>query len=266
MGTGIIVPSLLSITTSAAETLVFGQQNPNAQVNLQSSGPWTPPQFSQPALTVLTVPATTSSTSGQASSSSTSYVFDAVFRVLHRRTVHKTSHPVLTGANISDHVYIEPSRVTLEVGMSDAMSSFANGIWVGASTKSISAWQILKNLQINKTLLTLTTRLDTYSNMVIMECNAPDENKTKFALRATIVLEELLSASVASTTTSSARPHSSGATPGGTLNSTAPNSSQLQNNTIPSTLYPGVTTYPTIPGAGNVSSNSLSQQSGSGVP
>ncbi len=260
MATGIILPSLLSIATSTSEALIFGQ-NRNAQVQIQSNGPWTPPQYSQPALTILTVPATQNSSSGQAQSSQVTYVFDAVFRVLHHRTAHKTSHPVLTGANISDHVYIDPSKVTLEIGMSDAMSSFAQGVWVGASTKSISAWQILKSLQINKTLITLTTRLDTYSNMVIIDASSPDENKTKHALRATFILEELLSASVVSTPSSSARPQTTGSTPTGTVQSTLPNSSQTQQNVIPSPLYPNVQTYPQVPGAGNVSSNSLSQAS-----
>lgn len=258
MASGIILPSLLSIAASTSETLIFGQNHDN-NVQVPSNESWLPPQYSQPALTVLSVPASQNSNSGQLQNTQLIYVFDAVFRILHRRTAHKTSHPVLTGANISDHVYIDPSRVTLEIGMSDAMSSFTSGVWVGSSTKSISAWQILKSLQINKTLVTLTTRLDTYSNMVIIDASSPDENRTKHALRATFILEELLSASVVSVTSASARPQTSATTPAGTIQSTPPNPSQIQQNVIPSPLYPGVKTYPQVPGAGSVSSNSLSQ-------
>lgn len=261
MAAGIIVPSLFSLATSTSETLIFGRKK-NTGVTLATNGPWTPPQYSQPSLTILTVPASSSSSTGQPASSSVSYVFDAVFRVLHKRTIKKTSHPVLTGANISDHAYVEPSRVTLEIGMSDAMASFSNGIWVGASTKSISAWQILKGLANNFTLMTLTTRLDTYQRMMIIDLGSPDENKTKHGLRSTIVLEELLSASVISTPASSARPQTTNATPGGTIQSSSPNLSQTEQYSIPSPLYPNVPTYPTVPGAGDVSSNSLSQVSG----
>lgn len=260
MSTGIILPSLFSIATSTSEALIFGSNPSNSAKNqiglISYDGAWTPPQYSQPALTVLTVNVPNSS-NGQ--SNQASYVFDAVFKISHRRTSHKTSHPVLTGANISDHVYILPSRVTLDIGMSDAMSSFENGVWVGSSTKSISAWQILKNLQISKSLVTLTTRLDTYSNMVIIDSSSPDENKTKHGLRATFVLEELLSASVLSIASQSARPQTSNSTQAGTVQSVSPNSSQVEQNVIPSPLYPSVNTYPQVPGAGRVSSNSLSQ-------
>src|SRR6185312_1167524 len=132
---------------------------------------------------------------------------------------------------------------------------------VGSSTKSISAWQILKNLQISKTLVTLTTRLDTYSNMVIIDSSSPDENRTKHGLKASFVLEELLSASVLSTASQSARPQTSSSTQSGTIQSVSPNSSQIEQNVIPSPLYPSVKTYPQVPGAGRVSSNSLSQLS-----
>lgn len=259
MSTGIILPSLFSIATSTSEALIFGSNPKNSAKNqiklISSEGAWTPPQYSQPALTVLTVNVPNSA----GLNSQISYVFDAVFKVQHRRTAHKTSHPVLTGANISDHVYILPSRVTLDIGMSDAMSSFADGVWVGSSTKSISAWQILKNLQVTKTLVTLTTRLDTYSNMVIVDVSSPDENRTKHGLRSVIVFEELLSASVLSVASQSARPQSSNSTQGGTVQSVAPNSSQVDQHVIPSPLYPNVESYSQIPGAGEISSNSLSQ-------
>ena len=233
--------------------------NKEAIVGAVTYGPWTPPQYSQPALTVLSVPATTSTTSGQPITTISVYVFDAVFKLTHSRTYKKTQHPVLTGASITDHVYAEPARVVLEIGMSDAMASFTNGVWVGASTKSISAWQILKQLGLAKTLFTLSTRLDTYNNMVIVSAVAPDDNKTKHALIATIVLEEIIAASVSSTPNASARPQTSGSTQSGVVQSVPPNQQQVQQNVIPSTLWPNTQTYPNVLGAGSVSSNNLGQ-------
>lgn len=258
MGSGIILPSLLSLSTSISRPLLFGSGGQN-EVQVDSSGPWTPPQYAKPALTVLSVPATTDSSTGQIASTQVDYVFDAVFRIVHNRRLRKTSHPVLTGANISDHAYIEAARVTIEIGMSDCMASFKDGIWVGASTKSISAFLILKGFQINKTLLNMSTRLDTYINMMVLDVTAIEDNKTKTALRASITLEELLSASVVSVPSASARPQTTNSTSNGVVQSNAPNASQVQQNVIPSTLYPTAPTYPNVPGAGNVSSNSLSQ-------
>lgn len=253
---GQLFAAMGTIRAISSETRSLKQ---SSAVSLAVNGPWTPPQYSEPALTVLTVPSQTSTTSGLPSTTLTVYVFDAVFRLNHSRTYRKTQHPVLTGAAISDHIYAEPARVTLEIGMSDAMSSFTSGVWVGASTKSISAWQILKQLGSAKTLFTLTTRLDTYYNMAIVSAISPDDNKTKHALRASLVLEEIIAGSVSSTVASSAVPQVSDNTPNGVVQPSAPSAQQLQQNAIPSTLWPGTVLYPNVPGAGNVSSNSLSQ-------
>lgn len=258
---------LLSAAVSEVSYVVASLTPPKTVSAGATMGPWTPPQWGQPALTILTVPgnqvsAPITGTNGTASavyqgSAPISYVFDAVLRLMHNRRLKKTQHPVLTGANIADHAYIEPARVTLEIGMSDAMASYQAGMWVGASTKSISAWQVIKGLQTNKTLVTLTTRLDTYYNMLIVEATSPDDHKTLHGLRGTIVLEEIIAGSVASQASASARPQTTGNTSSGTIQGATPNASQVQQNVMPSTLYPDSPAYPSVPGAGNVSSNSL---------
>lgn len=253
MGTGILLPSLFSIASSTSSSILLSNANSPGTVSVQG-GPWTPPQYAKPALTVITVPATT--TAGPVN-----YVFDAVFRLMHRRSVHKTQHPVLTGANISDHFFVEPARLVLEIGMSDVMSSYKSDMWVGASTKSISAWQILKGLALNGTLVTVTTRLDTYINMQVLDIGSPDDNKTLHGLRATITLEELLSASVSSVSTSSSRSQTTSDSSNSVVSGTGVNPSQEAQNVIPSDQYPDVVTYPQISGAGDVSSNNLGQVS-----
>lgn len=258
MGAGIFLPVNL-LSESSSITTVIRSDSSSPVVNAPNSSTWVPPQYSKPALTVITVPGTASTTSGQPATSPILYVFDAVFKIVHTRSLVKTQHPVLTGANISDHAYIQPARVSLEIGMSDSMASYNAGVWVGASTKSISAWQILKQLQANKTLLTVTTRLDTYYNMLIETLSAPDDNKTLHSLKATVVLNEIIAASVNSTPSVSAVPQVSGSTSVGTIQSTTPNAAQVQQNVIPSTLWPNTTDYFNVPGAGNVSSNSLGQ-------
>jgi hypothetical protein len=259
---GILLPTVLSLAASASEIAIFGGNQPN----FISLGPWTPPQYGLPAVTVLTIPAQASNTTGQPASTEINYVFDAVFRILHKRSVRKTSHPVLTGANISDHSYIVAAQVTFEIGMSDCMASYQDGVWVGASTKSISAWQIIKSILQNKTLLTLTTRLDTYQNMLIMDAIAPDDNKTSHALRATIIMEELLSASVVSIASQSAIPQTTGNTPNGVTQATTPNPTQVsqfqvipgQTDAATGPVVPGML-YTAVPGSGDYSSNSIYQ-------
>ena len=258
MASGFLVPSL-SLGASLSEAIVFGQANNSIKPD-PAALTWTPPQFGKTAQTILSViypPFTVSSKQG--SPVQIDYVFDAVFKLNHKRILRKTEHPVLSGVNISDHAYLLPTRVTLEIGMSDAMASYSDNMWTGASTKSISAWQIIKNFQLNRSLITLTTRLDSYSNMLVMDAHAPDDHRTNHGLRATVILEELISASVVSIQPSSARPQTTSVTSGGIVQSQNPSSSQLLQYALPSPQYPGVLTYPTVPGAGNVSSNILGQ-------
>lgn len=258
MASGIILPSLLTLAASTSEALIFSSDPANdLQQTIGIPGPWTPPQYARPALTIIQVPGTTSDTSGQPDSAPINYVFDAVFRINHHRSIHKTSHPVLTGANLTDHAYIKPSRVSLEIGMSDVQSSYQEGIWTGAATKSISAWQILKDLINIRGPVVLITRLDTYPNMIITDIISPDDNKTQHGLKATIVLEELIIATVTSTVSVSSRPQTTDSTQGGVVQGLSPNNSQVQQFKLPSPLYPNVPTFPTVPGAGSVSSNSL---------
>jgi hypothetical protein len=255
MATGIILPSLGTIAYSASSALIVASQEVDTSISAPSLGPWTPPQWSQPALTMITVPPTVDPSTYEPGTpvavQGTNYVFDAVIRASHRRRIHKTQHPVLTGANISDHAYIEPASLTLEIGMSDAMAAFASsGQWTGPATKSVNAWQILKALAQSRTLLTVTTRLDTYYNMLLEDNFAADEAKTLHGLRATLIFGELIAASVSSQSDVSARPQTSDNNPAGVVQGTAGDPSVISQHTISDGT--------SVSGAGKISSNSLS--------
>ena len=113
----------------------------------------------------------------------TIYVFDAVIRTEHQRRIEKTQHPIQTGANVADHAIIEPARVVLEIGMSDAMDSYTPGQWTGDSSKSVNAYQTLVSLRMPQPL-TVTTRLNVYTNMILTSVSAPDTVETKFGLKS----------------------------------------------------------------------------------
>jgi len=134
------------------------------------------------------------------------------------------------------------------------MSVLANNTWTGFSTLSLSVWQTLKQLMLNRTPLTLTTRLDTYYNMVILDVDAPDDVHTLYGLRATVTLEEIVAGSVASVAPVSSRGQTTGSTSVGTVQGAPISATQQQQNVIPSSLYPGVSSNPQVPGAGTVSS------------
>ena len=146
------------------------------------------------------------------------YVFDAVLRTNHATEIKATSHPIQSGANIVDHSYIEPEKLLLEIGMSDAMASFTPGQWKQYSTKSISAYKKLKELQYLRLPLTVKTRLNTYNNMIIVRMDSPEDSRTANGLRCTIYLQQIMVAQVSTTTVKvSKRGQTTKSTPKGTV-------------------------------------------------
>ena len=118
------------------------------------------------------------------------YLFDAVFSAAHELSLSVTDHPVQSGAAVADHAYLQPETVTLSVGMSDAMT--AAGTLAGESgERSVSAYQKLLELARARRPLTLVTRLETYSNMLIQTVSAEETADSMNALRAEITLKRL---------------------------------------------------------------------------
>ncbi len=243
------------------------------------TGPYTPPQWGRGATISITVPpqpgtsvpisAATLDTqtvaqlsAGGASTDSalsqgvyTVYVFDAVMELEHEQTLEVTNHPVQTGADINSHAYLMPARLGLIVGMSDVMAAFqgtnAQGIkaspFTGGVTKSVSAYRTVLSLQAQRALLTVTTRLRTYDNMIIAAVSPREDFRTVTGLRMRVDLRQILtgSASTAPLTGRADATQSSGL--GQVQPQTVPSSTQNQFG-LPSTptSSPESFTAPTI--------------------
>lgn len=144
------------------------------------------------------------------------FFFDAIIREEHTSTLKMTEHPVQTGANIVDHAYMEPAQLTIEIGMSDAMESIIKDQFKGRYTKSVSAYQVLLDLQKARLPLQVQTRLTLYKNMLIESIDAPDDYKTQFGLRCTVTMKEIFVVEVTKTTVS-ARSQTTGSTSKGAV-------------------------------------------------
>lgn len=123
--------------------------------------------------------------------------FDAVFRLDHRAEVVVTEHPVQSGAKIADHAYVEPLSLSMEIGMSDAVSG-------GAAGRSQTAFQLFLDLLKRREPLRIVTRLNCYDNMIVTSLSAPDDKSTMNALRAVVTLKEVITARTQAVTLSSA--------------------------------------------------------------
>ena len=121
-----------------------------------------------------------------------------------------------SGGSLIDHAYLLPSELTMEIGMSDAMDSYTPGQWSGNSTsKSVNAYQTLLYLQQLRVPLLVTTRLNTYSNMLIRRIRALDNSQNFRGLRASVTFQQIIAGIVASVA-QSARPQTTDATNPGT--------------------------------------------------
>lgn len=151
------------------------------------------------------------------------YFFDAVLKVDHESKLTITSHPVETGANIADHAYLEPESISIDIGMSDTCASYINGQFEQKYTRSVSAFDTLKQLQKDRVPLSVHTRLKTYQNMLIENIIVPDDYTSLFALKATVTLTEIITVNTNTVyvdNVSSKRPQTTGKTNKGTVQPT----------------------------------------------
>jgi hypothetical protein len=268
---------------SGIATVALGYTSPNAQdlITYRPSN-WSNP-FWQPAVMVI-VPAgapqyssTSVANDGQVvdgvlsvthSESSTStpaqtYVWDGYPRVEHEFQSVATQYPVQYGASGTDGAFNVPRRLVVELVSSDALQSyipnqFSQGLASGSDpylmftqSKSVNAYQTLRGLWEQNLLLTVVTRLDSYSNMMIVGGKAIDDNSTQNGLRCIVQFQEIIAGQIAQTSTASSRDDTvSPATYGQQQVSSPSAAAQSQYTATPSASS-------TLPGAGTLTSNPI---------
>lgn len=214
------------INTSVISNIKISILNPRSPIvnpGRTSSNPYRPAQWSKGTQDIEQLIYMRANILDDASATdyapATAYFFDAIIRMEHTSSLRITEHPVQTGANISDHAYLLPAHLVLEIGMSDAMDTFIKGQFSDNPSKSVSTLQTLKRLQARRTTLTVTTRLNTYKNMLIEQIVAPDDFKTSTSLKCSVIMKEIITADV-SVVSVSASPNVTGSTNKGPVQAT----------------------------------------------
>lgn len=157
----------------------------------------------------------TASGGQDATTAVTTYFFDATLRAEHVQEAIGTKHPVQVGPAVIDHVYLAPARVTLDVVMSDSVQSFKAGQYSSNSSRSISAYLTFKQIQAARVPIALSTRLDYYPNMYLVDVRAEENAATSRSFRGSLRFEQVITARITAVTVS-ARPNATGVTPEGT--------------------------------------------------
>ena len=251
-------------------------------VRINNEG-WRPPQWNKPPQVLLIVPAAGGPTSSIGTTGNglftlstgvtggTSYVFDAVLSLEHDQTVTKTRHPIQTGSAISSHAYVEPAALVMYVLMSDvtpqyvAQSQLTSPYiqqWTGdATSKSVSAYQTVIDLQLKRVLFTVVTRLRTYYNMLITKVSPHEDSKSITGARFRLELEQIFVATTDSLPVSTRQNDTNSTSTGAVTPQSPSTTTETQFNINESSATPPPTTY-NVPGAGSYSSvNTNSLQS-----
>ncbi len=121
------------------------------------------------------------------------YTFDAWLRLNHANAITVTQHPVQSGADITDHAYVNPKRFSFDIGVTDTV---ATGRFSANPTRSINAYNTIQQLQARRVPLTLVSKYGVYENILIESLEASDDYQTSTALKATINLIEIIIADV----------------------------------------------------------------------
>jgi len=124
------------------------------------------------------------------------WFFDAFLRSTHTSRLSITQHPVQVGAALTDHAFLQPKELSMEIGMSDAATSLVPGQFTGGWSRSVQAFKVLQELQALRVPLQVHSRLGLYQNMLIEEISAPDDYTTLYGLRCTVLLREIMVAQV----------------------------------------------------------------------
>ena len=165
--------------------------------------------------------------------------FDGIMSTETEEQLTITSHPVQSGANISDHAYREPTRITMEIIMSDVMACRQPGQFNSFFDKSVSAYRRLLDLQRSRIPVSVTTRLGTYKNMLIESVSAPDDVNTRDGLRCSVSMREVLVAKVGVTKVSARAWTTGTGTNKGEVPATTPTSVLGQGDPNGTTRRPG---------------------------
>jgi hypothetical protein len=171
-------PWKASAETIAGSSYIFDPAN-------VSNNPYRPKQWNETLLFFLTV----KNTEGDYY-----YYFDGVLKTEHVNQRRITQHPVQIGANITDHSFQLPARLTMEIGVSDVMDCYKGEYdWMSETdSRSINAFQKLKKIEESGIALSVTTRLFTYDNMVIESISVPEDYRTRYTLRASIIFQQII--------------------------------------------------------------------------
>lgn len=123
-------------------------------------------------------------------------IVDLYTEEAHSLTVSKTKYPVEADKNNqrmrSDNFIVEPEKLILKGLVSDLQPLVGGLVSISSGKRSKEAWKRIQEFKDTGRILTATTVLGVYKNMLITSIDASVSVRTGKALFFNIVLEETL--------------------------------------------------------------------------
>lgn len=118
--------------------------------------------------------------------------FDGVMSETHNYSVVSTDNPIEVGANITDHAYVAPREVTLDIMVGDIYQSFTTPSAYNLSKRSSDALNKLNLLMVLRQPLTVICNLAKYDNLLMTGISVNQNKENNSTLMATLSFKEIL--------------------------------------------------------------------------
>ena len=107
--------------------------------------------------------------------------FDGIISVSHDSSISVTSYPTEAGSDLFDHTYDNPNQIRM-----------VGGISLLADASPLAAWGLIQRLRLERKLLTISTNIGSYSNMILTKCSTIEDKQTQGGLLVSLDFKELL--------------------------------------------------------------------------
>jgi hypothetical protein len=115
----------------------------------------------------------------------------------HRDEMVITTHPVQSGAAITDHAYKQPAQLSLRYGWSNSGAAFTFDL--GAPSVG-DVYKMLRDLQASRQPFDVVTAKRKYSNMLVRSLDVVTDMTTENAVMVELLLQEVIIVSVQTAT------------------------------------------------------------------
>lgn len=121
---------------------------------------------------------------------------DVVIKEAHTDSLTLTSHPVESGAAISDHAWVEPATLEMSVAFSANSTLIdlteTSSVRIGSGLSITESYNALLELQRQRKPLDVVTGKRSYSNMLISKIAVTTSVDSEYALLVDLTLTEVI--------------------------------------------------------------------------